>query len=348
MRESPLKIAVLGLNDAGRSLLDAAKGLDCFTIAAVGDTDTNLAQQVAKDYNCAAYDDYRRLIIQNQLDCLLVAAPIHNCAEYLKLAIKKKFHILKLPPLARNFSETAEFVKMAQNDGVTLAAANPGRFAQSALAARGYFLQNPAQQPFLILAAAGEPTPGTSRAKWRDDPVLAGGGAILYDCWEIIDQIILNFGLPQQVYCVAGSTAGDRQQRLYRTEDSAIITMKFGDAMSGNLLAGHASVGQSLANQQQKWLIAQCHDTIVRCDDKVFEIADSRGQRLRQDKFADDSSARIKMVLENFGSHLLWPDKNPLVSPAADNLKIMAFIEAAYLSARTGMPEEPARILKIA
>jgi hypothetical protein len=56
----------------------------------------------------------------------------------------------------------------------------------------------------------------------------------------------------------------------------------------------------------------------------------------------------MKLVLENFGSHLLWPDKNPLVSPAADNLKIMAFIEAAYLSARTGMPEEPARILKIA
>jgi len=80
----------------------------------------------------------------------------------------------------------------------------------------------------------------------------------------------------------------------------------------------------------------------------MFEIADLRGQRLRQDEFVDDSPARMKMVLENFGSHLLWPDKNPLVSPAADNLKIMAFIEAVYLSARTGMPEEPARILKIA
>jgi hypothetical protein len=33
--------------------------------------------------------------------------------------------------------------------------------------------------------------------------------------------------------------------------------------------------------------------------------------------------------------------------PNADNLKVMAVIEAAYLSARTGMPEEPAKILKI-
>ena len=56
----------------------------------------------------------------------------------------------------------------------------------------------------------------------------------------------------------------------------------------------------------------------------------------------------MKKTLENFGSHLLWPDKIPLVSTAADNLKNMAVIEAAYLSARTGMPEEPGRILKIA
>ena len=190
MRESPLKIAVLGLNDTGRLMLEAAKGFDCFTIAAVGDNDTNLAQQVAKEHNCAAYDDYRQLIMQNQLDCLFVAAPLHSCAEYLKMAIKKKFHILKAPPLARNFSEASEFVKLAQNEGITLAVANTDRFAQSSLAARGYFLQNSAEQPFLILAAAGQPPSDVPQATWRNDPVLAGGGVLLYECWEIIDQIV--------------------------------------------------------------------------------------------------------------------------------------------------------------
>lgn len=356
MRESPLKIAVLGLNDTGRLMLEAAKGFDYFTIAAVGDNDTNLAQQVARDLNCAAYDDYRQLIIQNQLDCLFVAAPLHSCAEYLKMAIKKKFHILKAPPLSRNFSEAAEFVKLAQNEGITLAVANTDRFAQSALAARGYFLQNPAEKPFLVLAAAGRPPLDVPQATWRNDPVLAGGGVLLYECWEIIDQISLNFGLPQQVYCpvlstvegVAGIAAPDRQQRLYLTEDSAIVTMKFNDTLSGNLLAGRAAAAPSTGNPRQKWLIAQGQDTLIRCDDKSFEVADSRGNRLRRDEFSDDCLGRMKLTLENFGSHLLWPDKNNLVSPAADNLKNMAFIEAAYLSARTGMPEQPDRILKMA
>ncbi|MGD0597430.1 MAG: Gfo/Idh/MocA family oxidoreductase [Sedimentisphaerales bacterium] len=348
MRESPLKIAVLGLNDTGRLMLEAAKGFDYFTIAAVGDNDTNLAQQVAKEHNCAAYDDYRQLIIQNQLDCLFVAAPLHSCAEYLKMAIKKKFHILKAPPLARNFSEAAEFVKLAQNEGIILAVANTDRFAQSSLAARGFVLQNSTEQPFLILAAAGQPPSDVPQATWRNDPVLAGGGVVLYECWEIIDQIVLNFGLPQQVYCVAGSTTPDRQQRLYLTENSAIITMKFNDILSGNLLAGRAAVVSSPGKGPQKWLIAHGQDTLIRCDDKSFEVTDSRGQRLRRDEFNDNDLGRMKMTLENFGSHLLWPDKTPLVSTAADNLNNMAFIEATYLSARTGMPEQPARILKIA
>jgi predicted dehydrogenase len=348
MRESPLKIAVLGLNDTGRMLLDAARGLDYFKIAAAADSDSNLAQQTGKEYDCAFYDDYRRLIIQNQLDCLVVAAPIYSCVEHLRTAVKKKINILKVPPLARNFGEAAELVKLAQNEGVVLAVANTSRFAQSALAARGHFLQNPGDKPFFIFAAGTPLSAQTSQTTWRNDPVLAGGGALLYECWEIIDQIVWNFGLPQQVYCVCGSTAGDKQQRLYRAEDSAIVTMRFSDVLSGNLLAGRASEAWSHNGEAKKCLIAQGQGTLAKCDDKTFEVADSQGQLIKTDSFKDDAAVRMKSVLENFGSHILWPEKNPLVSPPADNLNNMAVIEAAYLSARTGMPEEPARILKIA
>lgn len=346
MRESPLKIAILGLDETGRLLLEAVQGLDCFTIAAVADSDTNIAQQFSKLSNCASYDDYRQLIMQNQLDCLFVSAPLHTCAEYLRMAIKKKFNIFKLPPLARNYSEAAELVKLAEAEGVSLAVANPGRFAKNALTLRTFIQKNQTEQIFFILAAGGRPASAEPQAKWRNDPVLAGGGAILYDCWEIIDQIVWNFGLPQQVYCVAGNTSSDRQQRLYLTEDAAIVTMKFSDFLSGTLLAGRAS--RAFNNKPQQWMIAQGQNILVKVNDKDFEVTNSRGECLQRDEFDDDNPGRMKKVLENFGSNLLAPDKNPLVSTAADNLKIMAVIEAAYLSARTGMPEEPAKILKIA
>jgi len=320
MNGPPLKTAVLGLNNTGKMLLEAALQTECLNVTAVADSDTNLAQQIGTSYGCAFYDDYRQLIIQNQLDCLLVAAPTYTCAEYIITALKKKFNIFKIPPLARNFGESAEFAKLAQTEGVKFVVANLDRLAQSALAMRTHILNKQAERVFFILAAAGSPASDSPQANWRNDPILAGGGTILHDCWDTIDLITSNFGIPQQVYCVAGSTAPDRQQRLYLTEDTAVITMKFSDTLSG---------------------------TLLECDDNHFEVTGAKG-RTRRKRFDDDYPGRMKKALENFAAGLLSPDKNILISTVGENLKNMAVIEAAYLSARTGMPEEPARILKIA
>ena len=65
-----LKTAVLGLDDGGLQLLKAASQIDYFHIHAVADKDTALAEKIADKYNCVFFDDYRQLVIQNQLDCL--------------------------------------------------------------------------------------------------------------------------------------------------------------------------------------------------------------------------------------------------------------------------------------
>jgi predicted dehydrogenase len=266
------------------------------------------------------------------------------------MALKKKFNILKLPPLARNFSEAVELMKLAKAEGVTMAVANPSRFSQSAIALRNFMQENSSEQVFYIVAGSERRKgPDTFFQKWRSDPLVAGGGVVLYDCWEVIDWIVWNFGVPQQVYCVAGNTTPDRQQRLYLTEDTATITMKFSDALSGTILAGKAaSLFGNPGTPGQKWLIAQNQDSIVKIDDKHFEVSDTQGKIHNQNDFDDDYLGKMKQVLKNFGSNLLSPENCPLVCTSEENLRNMAVIEAAYLSARTGMPEEPGRILKIA
>ena len=81
---------------------------------------------MGRKYNRAAYDDFRQLIIQNQFDCLLVAAHIHSCDEYLRIAMKKKFNILKLAPPARNFEEATQLVQLAEEENIKFAVATPG------------------------------------------------------------------------------------------------------------------------------------------------------------------------------------------------------------------------------
>jgi len=366
MPDLQLKTAVLGLDDAGKSLLDAAARLPYFHIVAVADTDAKLAEQTAGRYNCTGYDDYRQLIISNQLDCLLVAAPIHTCAEYIKQAIKKKFNIFKLPPLARDFAEAAQLVRLAEEHGVKFAVANTNRFTQSFIDLKETLSQNdfdpggpglinafcgprdlPPQPREIGAQSSGGPPPIESgsrdgEAGWQTDPKLAGGGVLINNAYQLIDTIICNFGLPGLVYSLNSNCAADKQQRSLLTEDTAILTMKFSDTLLGNLTASRISAGNP---DLSGTLTFYGKDRIVTASACRLTVSDGLGRLVRDSEYNYDKLQCLTKQLENFGLHLLKPDKNPLISSAKENLKNMAVIEAAYLSARTSMPEQPPRIL---
>jgi len=342
MSEGRLKTAVLGLNEAGQLLLETLNRVDYFEIQAVADRDTNLAEKIAGECQCAAFDDYRQLIIQSQLDCLLVAAGIHSCDEYVRMAMKKKFNILKLAPAARDFEEAAEFVRLSEEEGIRFAIANPRRFARSFLALREFLQQGRIEQIFLLTAfcSVGEQTyPG-----WQTDPKLAGGGVLLHNCYWMIDQVMLNFGIPRQVYSLNTNQAQDKQQRLYLTEDTAVVTMKFTDTLIGNLIASRrAGIGP-----KEEFLKLYGKDKILTVNDRRLTVSDGLGQKNEELEYDDDALFCMSEQLKNFALSILSPDKNKICSSGRENLQDMAVIESAYLSARTGFPEEPAKVLQMA
>jgi predicted dehydrogenase len=339
MSEGKLKTAVLGLDSRGQFMLEVASQIDLFQIQAVADKDATLAESTAYKYKCDHYDDYRQLIMQNQFDCLLVAAGIHSCDEHIKMAIKKKTNILKLAPLARNFQEAAEFVRLAEGENIKFAIANPRRFARSYVTLREFLQQGGLEQIFFITAfcAVGNEEAGA----WQTDPKLAGGGVLLRNCYQMIDQIVWSMAMPQQVYCLNTNTASDRQQRSYLTEDTAVVTMKFSDSFFGNLIVG------KVFGPEFEVLRVYGKDKILRVSNDRFIISDSPGQ-MSEAEYDDSELTRYRALLNNFALSILVPDKNKLCSSARENLNDMAVIEASYLSARTGMPEEPGRILKMA
>jgi predicted dehydrogenase len=365
MSEGKLKAAVLGLNEKGRLLLETASKLEYFEIAAVADKDGLLAEKVAAQYKCAGYDDYRQLISvmdsglrgndrkssedrendnknRNDVGCLLVAAPMHTCDEYVRMAAKKKINILKLPPAARNFEEAAELVRLAEEHDVKFAIGNPSRFARSYLGLRQFLQEGKIEQVFLITAFcnAGD----RKQPAWQTDPKLAGGGVLLHNCYQIIDQIILNFSAPEQVYSLNTNAAGDRQQRLYLTEDTAVVTMKFSDTLSGNLIASR----RRGTGPEEKFVKIYGKDKILTVTDTQLTITDGLSRKNKKLKYDDDESTLYAALLENFALSILQPANNKLCSSGRENLANMAVIESAYLSARTAVPEEPGKILQMA
>ncbi len=342
MSEGKLKTAILGLDESGRLLLEAAGRLDHFNVQAVADKDTNLAEKIAAEHKCAAYDDYRQLIIQNHLDCLLVAAGMHSCDEYVRMAMKKRFNVLKLAPAARNFEEAAEFVRLSEEEDIKFAVANPGRFARSFLALQQFLQQSRVEQIFLMTAFCN--VGDYPHYSWQTDRKLAGGGVLLYNCYRIIDQMLWNFEMPQQVYSLNTNPAQDKQQRLYLTEDTSVVTMKFSDTFIGNLVASRrAGIGP-----REEFIKLYGKDKILTVSDTQLTVSDEKGKICDESKYDDDQLTCMTELLKNFALSILSPKENKLCSTGRENLRNMAVIESAYLSARTGFPEEPGRILQMA
>lgn len=341
MEQGKLTTAVLGLSGRGLLLTQAALRTGHFEIRAVADTDAGLLQKTSDELHCAAYDDYRQLVIQNQLDCLLVAADIHTCGEHIRTAMKKKFNVLKLAPPARDFEEAAELVKLADSEGVKFAVANHARYAPSFVAAHDVLQQGQLEHIYLIEAFCT--IDDCDRPAWRSDPKLAGGGVLLHECYCLIDQILWNFPVPQQVYSLATNQTPDKQQRLYLTEDTAIVSMRFSDSLIGNLTA----VQREGAGPKQRSLRVYGKDKILSATSQRFSLSIAE-QIIEESACDDDQFTTLAKVLDNFGLSLLTPEQCVLTSTARENLKNMALIKSAYLSAMTGFPEEPLRILNMA
>jgi predicted dehydrogenase len=347
MTQERLKIALLSPGLDGRLLLEAVGLADCFDLEAIADPDAALAEKTAAQFKTLAFDDYRQLVttLDSKLcGChriLLVAADMHTCDEHIRLAIRKKFNIIKLAPAARDYEEAANFVRLAEDEGVRFVIANPSRYLGSFLALKDFLAKSQIEQVFLITAncSFGQ----TPYPLWQNDPKLAGGGVLLYNCYPMIDQVVLNFGLPAQVYCQQTNQAPDKRQRSYLTEDTAVLTMKFSDSFIASLIASR----RSGTGPAQELLTIYGKDCIAAVSRTQMTITDGLGNIRQQIQYEDNRLKCMVELLKQFALAVLSPDNNKLSSTAMDNLRNMAVLEAAYLSSRTGFPEEPARILKM-
>jgi len=269
--------------------------------------------------------------------------------------MKKKFNIFKLAPAARNFEEAAEFVRLAEDENIKFAISNPLRFAQSFIALDEFLKKVKIEQVFLITSLCNfsglyrenkkqDKEHLTGQRIWQNDPKLAGGGVLLRDCYGMIDQIILKYGVPEQIYSLNTNQAKDRQQRLYLTEDSAVVTMKFNNNLMGNLIAFR----RNNIGPEGELLKIYGKDRVLTASDKKFTVSDGLENTSEQLDYEDNKIYWMTKQMKNFALSILLPGEHILISSGEENLRNMAVIESAYLSARTAMPEEPTRILGIA
>ena len=340
MNSNKLKTGVLGLTECGLELLEGAWQTGAFDIVAVAGDDPEQTKKIARKYECTGFDDYRQLVIHNQLDVLIVAAATHHCEEHIRTAMKKKINILKTCPPALDFEKTSELVSLAKKEQILFTVVNTSRFSGGFVKLAEYIQSEGVGGFNLINIVCNVPSgDGDASDRWLSDPKLAGGGVILRNCYELIDQLTVNFGVPEKIYSLNTNCAPDKQQRLSITEDAAVMNMRFSDVLMGNLMASR------IFGPNEETIRIYGKDKSLSVSAERFALCDNTGRIVEKSTCEDKKSDILAIMFKNLAAalispeiKLLWPDSNSI-------LNTMAVIESAYLSAKTSMPEEPGRIL---
>jgi predicted dehydrogenase len=344
MQSDPIKTAAIGLTTDCLELLEMINSMEQYQLCAVSDRDPEKAEKIARKFDCGFYDDHRQLIISQQLELLIVADPGHLAAEHCRTAIKNGCNILKFPPPGINFDQAAEFIDAAAKNKVTFATIMPSRFSPACIAFNEHINklkeQRKISEIYLITAVYAKAAPlNPFENRWMADPQLAGGGVILRNAYELIDHITESFSLPEQVYSLNTNLAPDKQQRLSITEDTAVITMKYSDTLMANIIASRSF------GPEKEELTVYSKQGSCKLEENAFTIFDTAGEIIENHKFETEKNSTAVAMLEHFADAINPKSK---IQPKTNELNTMAVIESAYLSTRTAMPEEPARILRMA
>ena len=326
-----LRCGIIGIGGYGGKILAELGRSSQYEIIAVADQDRELADDLAQQYEAQAYDDYRSLIVQENLDILFLALPTYLCDECIQLAVKEKVHIFKEAPLARNLPEANEWVKAMNKAGLKFHVSAPKRFAPGFLAARQILLEEELGDVYLVRGESFFCYPDPF--EWRGDPVLAGGGVLLEHAYHLIDQFVWNIGAPELVYCLQSAKCSKRSLPPYRTEDTVVLSMKFPEGVMANLLASWTT-----APDRERILIHATNGS-VETNTNLIRLFDIDGNVTKEETFNVDESWLVNQQLRHFADTLFDPEIKPL-STAKEHLINVAAIESAYLSARTQMPED--------
>ena len=362
----------MGLEGLGADYLSAILQDEQFELTAVADTKPELLRRHTEGTNVRTYEDYRSLVVEaapTGLDLLFVALEPFQSIEFVQLAARHGIGVFHKAPFARNIAEARKLVQQFATRGCPLVVARPWRLEPSFTRLReiGSMIGR-------IYAVSADVRTTDDSTGWRGDAARAGGGVLLNGAYAHVDLLVQVLGLPDMVYAQCGMAVAPRSARNYDTEDAAMLSLRFSDGRIATLAAwrraARASWQVSLIGADGVMELFPDRATIAAGDTGSLESYDVPAGDTITKQISEFGRAHARAV-ENARSvdharavenPLSTPTREPssdsrssapvgrsgatrIPSTAEEHLPVLAVIEAAYLSSKTGAPEPPGQFL---
>ncbi|HEU5323389.1 MAG TPA: Gfo/Idh/MocA family oxidoreductase, partial [Methylomirabilota bacterium] len=128
MKGKPLRAGVIGLGFMGRNHLRAYRELDGVDLVAVSDPDEAVLEKAVRGRTVRPYPDYRRLLGEEALDIVSIAAPTGLHHEIAMAALEAGVHTLIEKPIAGGVEQGKEIAEAARRRGLKATVGHIERF----------------------------------------------------------------------------------------------------------------------------------------------------------------------------------------------------------------------------
>lgn len=333
----PIRVGLIGYGFSGKTfhapLIASVAGLE---LCAVSSRD---AGKVQADFpGMAVHADPHALIAAEHIDLVVIATPNETHAPLARAAIAAGKHVVIDKPFTLDLGEARGLVALPDDRGVLLSVFHNRRWDSDFLTVRAAIDANVVGDVTHFESHFDRFRPDV-RDRWRERS--GPGSGVWYDLGpHLVDQALLLFGLPDTVQA---SIATQRPGAM--TDDWAHVVLSYGERrvilQASMLVAGgvdrftvHGTAGsmtKHCADHQEAQLLSGMRpgDANWGEDPDPLVIHAANGQREQRAVPGDQRHYYFGIAAAVRGAA-----KNPVAPIEA--LAVMAVVEAAFLSAKTG------------
>ena len=175
-------------------------------LLAVADVDSHKAEALSERFGVPLVLSADALITHDELDAVVICTPNHLHEEMAITALQAGKHVFVERPLAISADGVSRVLDAAESSSRVLAVGMPHRFRPGVMALRNSVAGNELGSIYAVRGSWMTRAAPGRHLDWREDPELAGGGALVDLGVPALDLCLWLIGFPEvrRVSCVLG------------------------------------------------------------------------------------------------------------------------------------------------
>lgn len=225
------KIGLIGCGRISNMHFSSIENIEEFSIHAICDIKEDVMKEYSEKYQCSGYTNYKKMIDQEDLDLIVIAAPNGLHYEMGMYAIERNKHILMEKPVALNSEQAQDLIDFAHKRGVYFFAVKQVRYNPSIQVLKQYLDRGALGKIFSINLTVNWTRPQAyyDQSDWRGTLDM-DGGTLLNQGIHYIDIMQWYVGDTKQVFGKIDTIAHKME-----IEDEAFALIEFKNGAFGTI-----------------------------------------------------------------------------------------------------------------